>query len=223
MPGKFNLDDYVTVNTRIERFYTKYPEGAIRTVLLSDPGAKTVVLRAEVYRDYHDIENPISVGHAHEIEGVGMVNQTSAMENCETSAVGRALAMAGFEVTKGVASREEMAGAARRQEYLETNAAKPQTSQNFSPKSGNADAPKPQGSDMVLGFGKNRGKHLSEIDNGYLAWLDTHLPEQFGDPQYGSRNKELHIAVQLEIDQRKIDQAAEVFGAEPVDESGEQA
>ena len=139
MPGKFNLDDYVTVNTRIAGFYEKWPEGAIRTVLLSEPGAKTVVFRAEAYRDYHDVENPVSVGHAHEIEGVGMVNQTSAMENCETSAVGRALAMAGFEVTKGVASREEMAAAERRMEY--TNAAKPQTPQNFSPKSGSQPAP----------------------------------------------------------------------------------
>ena len=127
MPGKFNLEGYNTVAERILSFYTKYPEGAIRTTMLSEPGAKVVVVKAESFSDkLHTL--PIGTGHAHEIEGQGMVNTTSALENCETSAVGRALAMAGFEVTKGIASREEMAGAERRAQYTQpAQTAAPQT------------------------------------------------------------------------------------------------
>ncbi len=212
MPGKFNLDDYVTVNTRIAGFYEKWPDGAIRTVLLSEPCAKTVVFRAEAYRDYHDVENPVSVGHAHEIEGVGMVNQTSAMENCETSAVGRALAMAGFEVTKGVASREEMAAAEKRFEYTNARQPQPQTPQNFSPKSGSTS------DGEIMPWGKYKGKPITEIDDNYLSWLiNTKLTgDALTDPKFGAGNKALLTALEAELERRLADHAADMFGAAEV-------
>lgn len=74
---------------------------------VSFPTEKTVLATARVYLA-HDSQRPAGTGHAEEVRGQGLVNQTSAIENCETSAVGRALAMMGYEVSRSMASREEM-------------------------------------------------------------------------------------------------------------------
>ena len=111
------LKDYVEVNVRIEKFYEKYPNGRIITEILSWENG-VVVMKASVYRDMND-EVPSATGHAYEKEGSTFINKTSALENCETSAVGRALAMLGFEIRKSVASREEVANAMLNQEQEE--------------------------------------------------------------------------------------------------------
>lgn len=107
--GKENaLKDYVEVNTRIMKFYEKYPNGRILTEIVSwNDGV--IVMKATVYRDESDVI--AATGHAYEKEGSSFINKTSALENCETSACGRALAMLGFEIKKSVASREEVANA----------------------------------------------------------------------------------------------------------------
>ena len=106
MPNRSrNLDDYVDVATRIQHFYKKYPDGSLQSSIVHDDG-KRIVMRALAYRKPDD-PSP-GVGHAEEIRGDGPVNRTSALENSETSAWGRALAALGFEVRNGVASREEM-------------------------------------------------------------------------------------------------------------------
>lgn len=102
------LKDYVEVNTRIMKFYGKYPEGRILTEIL-DWKDGVVVMKATVYRDSSDII--AATGHAYEKEGSSFINKTSALENCETSACGRALAMLGFEIKKSIASKEEVANA----------------------------------------------------------------------------------------------------------------
>ena len=102
------LRDYVEVNTRIMKFYEKYPEGRILTEIL-DWKDGVVVMKATVYRDGSDII--AATGHAYEKEGSSFINKTSALENCETSACGRALAMLGFEIKKSIASKEEVANA----------------------------------------------------------------------------------------------------------------
>jgi hypothetical protein len=103
------LKDYVEVNVRVERFYEKFPEGRISTQLLSWENG-IVVMKAEVYRSYTD-SVPSATGHAYEKEGSTFINKTSALENCETSAVGRALALLGFEIKKSIASKEEVENA----------------------------------------------------------------------------------------------------------------
>jgi hypothetical protein len=108
MAGNFNLNDYVQVNERIEAFYKKYPSGSIQTEILSNENGQ-VIFKAYIYRDKED--NKPCVGHAMEKEGSSFINKTSHIENCETSAVGRALAMMGFEIKKSIASKEEVENA----------------------------------------------------------------------------------------------------------------
>ena len=101
----FNLDDYETVEERLVKFWKDNPEGRILTTLL-EISASRFIVRAEVYRGS---DSPIwATGLAEEtVQGRG-VNATSALENCETSAIGRALANAGYATQGKRASREEM-------------------------------------------------------------------------------------------------------------------
>lgn len=109
----YNIDDYVTVNTRIEKFYEQYPTGSIQTELISLQNG-ICIFKAYAYRDKEDTKP--CVGHAYEKEGSSFINKTSYIENCETSAVGRALAMMGFEIKKSIASKEEVENAKLQQE-----------------------------------------------------------------------------------------------------------
>lgn len=105
---RFNPDEYVSVHERIRLFYESFSEGRILTSLIQhDEATGFVLMKAEVYRKPEDTL-PAATGHASEVKGGNGANQTSHIENAETSAVGRALAMLGFEVKKGIASREEM-------------------------------------------------------------------------------------------------------------------
>ena len=107
------IQDYITVAERIEKFYERYPEGRIITHIIEhDAERGFILLRAEIYRNADDAL-PASTGHAYELKSEGYVQRTSYIEVGETSAVGRALAMAGFEVRRGIASREEMEKAAK--------------------------------------------------------------------------------------------------------------
>lgn len=111
--AKFNLNDYIQVNDRIAEFYKKYPEGSIQTEIVTNLDGQ-VIFKAYAYRNQDD-KRP-ATGHAMEKEGSTYINKTSHIENCETSAVGRALAMLGFEIKKSVASREEVQNARNNQE-----------------------------------------------------------------------------------------------------------
>lgn len=124
------LKDYVEVNVRVERFYEKYPNGRIVTEILSWENG-VVVMKASVYRDMAD-PVPSATGHAYEKEGSTFINKTSALENCETSAVGRALAMLGFEIKKSIASKEEVENA-----KLNQNDSKPSKKEKNSDNNGN--------------------------------------------------------------------------------------
>ncbi|HVG21213.1 MAG TPA: hypothetical protein VNI02_19355 [Blastocatellia bacterium] len=107
------IQDYITVAERIEKFYERYPEGRIITHIIEhDAERGFILLRAEIYRNADDAL-PASTGHAYELKSEGYVQRTSYIEVGETSAVGRALAMAGFEVRRGIASREEMEKSAK--------------------------------------------------------------------------------------------------------------
>ena len=112
---RFNPDEYITVHERIEKFYARFPQGRIITAIIEhDSETGFILMRSEVYREPDDAL-PAATGHAYELQSAGHVQQGSYVEVCETSAVGRALALLGFEVRRGVASREEMERGARKQ------------------------------------------------------------------------------------------------------------
>jgi len=103
----FNLEDYETVEERLIKFWKEHPDGRIDTKLV-DASATRFIVQAYIYRTEID-QYPWSTGLAEEtISGRG-VNATSALENCETSAIGRALASAGYATKGKRPSREEMA------------------------------------------------------------------------------------------------------------------
>jgi hypothetical protein len=106
MSFMFNLEDYETVEERLIKFWKDYPDGQIHTKLLDQSSGRFIVL-AEIFRTEADTR-PWTTGLAEEtVQGRG-VNATSALENCETSAIGRALANAGYATKGKRASREEM-------------------------------------------------------------------------------------------------------------------
>jgi len=105
MAGKFNLEDYDTVESRVKKFWEQYPSGRIHTQILHNDDNRFIV-QAFVYTDRED-ERCVTSGMAEEIVGSSMVTKTSALEVCETSAIGRALANFTFSGNKRP-SREEM-------------------------------------------------------------------------------------------------------------------
>jgi hypothetical protein len=139
---RFNPDEYITVSERIEKFYAKFPQGRILTNIV-EHNAETgfILIRAEVYRDPEDAL-PAATGHAYELRSAGHVQAGSYVEVCETSSVGRALALLGFEVRRGVASREEVIRGAKKQQAAAVPPA-PRPERPAPPNVERADAPTP--------------------------------------------------------------------------------
>ena len=131
----FNLDDYETVEERLVKYWKDHPDGQIHTEVLEQSASRFIV-KASVYRTEADAR-PWTTGLAEEtVQGRG-VNATSALENCETSAIGRALANAGYATKGKRASREEMSKVAAKQEVKavieQTKAKMAQTATEYVP------------------------------------------------------------------------------------------
>ena len=103
----FNLEDYETVEERLLKFWKDYPDARISTEIIEHTLQRFIV-KASIYRTEADA-HAWSTGFAEETVSTRGVNSTSALENCETSALGRALANAGYATKGKRPSREEMA------------------------------------------------------------------------------------------------------------------
>ena len=103
--------EYVEVNQRIKAFRSICPGGSITTEMLSNENG-VCVFRATVCDENMQI---LGTGTAYEKETSSFINKTSYIENCETSAVGRALGMCGFGIDTSIASAEEVQNAIRNQ------------------------------------------------------------------------------------------------------------
>jgi len=138
--------EYAEVNQRIKAFRMLYPNGFIRTTLLSNENG-VCVMKAEVgINDY-----VMASGTAYEKEDSSFINKTSYIENCETSAIGRALGMLGIGIDTSVASYEEVANAINNQTITQED----------------ADA-------YEIKFGKYKGSLLKEVyknDPKYIDWI----------------------------------------------------
>lgn len=119
---------YAEVNQRIKAFRMLYPEGTIETQILSiDNGIcimKATISTTRVLYDAKEdkissVKTILGTGTAYEKENSTFINKTSYIENCETSAVGRALAMCGIGIDTSIASKEEVENAIKQQEEEE--------------------------------------------------------------------------------------------------------
>lgn len=123
--ANFNLNDYETVEQRLHRAYKDHPLMRVITknlTTLQDRQVSTWVVQAEIWLPYPDDMAEMalrsdgwylkSTGLAFEVDGVGMAQKTAALETCESSAIGRALANAGYSGNRRT-TREEMAKAER--------------------------------------------------------------------------------------------------------------
>ena len=112
---KIQGKDYVEVKERVLYLAEAYPlKYSIQTKVKYYPNEKMWVAKATL-----TIDGMVYTGHAQEIIGDGYINKTSALENAETSAVGRACAMAGIGVIGSIASADEIHKAQNRQAYLD--------------------------------------------------------------------------------------------------------
>ena len=114
----FNGKNYVMVGQRVMAFRKLFPEGFIRTELVSiEDGVCVMKAVVGCYIDNNHNEIIFSTGWAYEKEQSSYINKTSYIENCETSAVGRALGFLGLGIEGGaICSAEELANAINNQE-----------------------------------------------------------------------------------------------------------
>lgn len=115
---RFDLSKYATVAERLTQAHLDHPDLRITTEIVDmsgDIGKTRWVVKANLYLTAGDHANgiPKATGYAFEVDGTGGANATSALENCESSAIGRCLMVAGYSMNKGetansLASREEM-------------------------------------------------------------------------------------------------------------------
>lgn len=112
--------DYAQVNERIKVFRMLFPNGTISTEIIdlskNEKGKGVCVIKATALNEQGAI---LGTGHAYEVEGSTYINNTSYIENAETSAVGRCLGMLGIGIDVSVASYDEVANATAQQAEIE--------------------------------------------------------------------------------------------------------
>lgn len=107
---------YAEVQERITAFRKLFPDGFITTNVISSEGGMVIMGASCGYYNEDGSMHVLGTGTAYEKEGSSQINRTSFIENCETSAVGRALGMAGFGIVASLASADEVSNAIYQQE-----------------------------------------------------------------------------------------------------------
>jgi len=169
MSVKIHGKEYRTVAERVNLFHEENQDvkKSIKTKILSNQDNK-VIMQAVIIAGVNKY-----VGHAEEVYDSSMINKTSALENCETSAIGRALASAGFGGTE-FASADEVANAISQQNSISKSPA----AQNGSSTNGQAEKNEPyvhsdEMRDSAIGFGKHKGMPWRELPKDYVTWLSN--------------------------------------------------
>ncbi|MAH43698.1 hypothetical protein CL614_08340 [archaeon] len=159
--------EYVTVDERVQEFHETHPNGKIETNLITSVDGKFIV-KAFVTPNV-EVSERVFTGLAYEEVGSSQINQTSALENCETSAVGRALGFLGIGLIGSIATGDEVANAIHQQE-------------NKVPYSDDSD---------IIWFGKHKSERWADMDDGYLNWVSKNMtgkPKRLADDELGKRN-----------------------------------
>ena len=114
--GKTVKKNYAEVKERVKAFRKLFPMGRIQTDIVSvDENA--VTMQATVYAGGDMV---LSTAYANEAKNASSINRTSYIENCETSAVGRALGFVGIGIDAAIASAEEVTGAEAQRDAIKT-------------------------------------------------------------------------------------------------------
>lgn len=151
------LKDYEPVEDRLRRFWEENGQGRVSTELVYRD-ERQYVIRAEIYTDRED-QRPVATGYAEELISSKGVNSTNALENAETSAIGRALANLNYAPKGSRPSREEMTKA---------NGQQPAS-------------PADNARTAVRTYCSVVGQDLAEVANVYQATHEVSLKED-GDP-----------------------------------------
>lgn len=152
--------EYETVAERIVRFRADHATWSVVTTITHESAA-SVTVRCEIGDESGRV---LATGHAHEVREASAINRTSALENCETSAIGRALAALGYTGHE-YASADEVAGALAKQAVD----AKPANGTRKAP--AKKAAPSNGRSGVTVPFGRNKGKPIEDVDDRDLEYL----------------------------------------------------
>lgn len=169
MSVKIHGKEYRTVAERVNLFHEEHKDAvkSVKTKICFTEENK-VVMKATI-----SVGDNVYTGHAEEVYDSSMINKTSALENCETSAIGRALASAGFGGTE-FASADEVANAISQQNKLEQ-----------SPAARNGSSTTNNGEDVsnyihtedmrnsIINFGKHKGEMWCDLPLDYITWLSN--------------------------------------------------
>ena len=167
--------DYAEVNQRIKAFRMLCPNGTISTEIVSLENG-VCIIKASVFDD----DKLLGTGTAYEKEGSTFINKTSYIENCETSAVGRALGMLGIGIDASVASYEEVANAQKQQKEDEKKPSK--DSNDYARAHASEPITATQGKTLKKVLDENGidtaylldccgAKKLTDITNGRYLWI----------------------------------------------------
>ena len=116
MPVDIHGKSYVTVGERVKDFHKLFPNGSIVTEVI-EFSDKRFLPKTTVIPDVKNIERCFT-GYAYENIGIGNINKTSALENCETSSCGRALGFLGIGLDGSIATADEVSNAIEQQEAI---------------------------------------------------------------------------------------------------------
>ena len=181
--------NYAMVPERVTAFRKLFPDGFITTQIVEHDGTTVLMQATAGYHNADGVSIILGTGYAQEVKGKGMVNSTSYIENCETSAVGRALGFLGLGINGGgICSAEELANAVVAQRQMQGEAPKQDVpAQPESPKAKTADqyrkeiialAPK-KGADIKAIVGADyKGKKWDQLDANDLRDIKQKLAKR---------------------------------------------
>lgn len=116
---KVKNKDYAEVPQRVKAFRKLYPMGRIETDILSLENGICVMKASAWTKDENGADMLLATGTAYEKESSSYINKTSYIENCETSAIGRALGFCGLGIDVSIASKEEVENAINNQNKMQ--------------------------------------------------------------------------------------------------------
>ena len=156
---KIKGNDYIQVNERTMEFHRLYPDGSIKTEIVEMTNDRFITIT--VATPNVDIPDRCFTGIACE-----SIPDENALENCETSSVGRALGFCNIGIDTSIASFEEVDRAISKEKEAKS---KPSGSGNKTTGSGSGSVD----TDLkfTINFGKHKGSKWSEVDEGYIKWV----------------------------------------------------